>query len=214
VIEEVSDSQEDIFPEGDRNSLLNNNGGHEDQEESGETFEDLFNDDTDAGMGGDSQTRTRRKRPQRNFPAATFEESLELALAIQKHASGQKIRYLTLFQEMGRSAESGTSRQLVTNSNKYGLTSGSYKDGYLALTPDGYTATAEDMPEREKIRARFKLAIEQVTFFKKLHEHYVNNRLPIKIQRVKQRSLLQNPIYKAIALHLTVQNADDVSRCI
>jgi hypothetical protein len=181
VIEEVSDSQQYIFSEGGRNSLLNNNGGHEDQEESGETFEELLNDDTDAAeMGSDSQTRTRRKRPQRNFPAATFEESLELALAIQKHASGQKIRYLTLFQEMGRSAESGTSRQLVTNSNKYGLTSGSYKDGYLALTPDGYTATAEDMPEREKIRARFKLAIEQVTSFKKLHEHYVNNRLPAK----------------------------------
>lgn len=81
---------------------------------------------------------------------------------------------------MGRSAESGTSRQLIANSNKYGLTSGSYKDGYFELTLDGYTATADDVPEREKIRARFKLAIEQITPFKKLHEHYVNNRLPAK----------------------------------
>jgi hypothetical protein len=41
-------------------------------------------------------------------------------------------------------------------------------------------ATAENVPEREKIRARFKLAIEQISPFNKLHARFVNNRLPAK----------------------------------
>lgn len=205
-MEEVSDSLQDLSLEDGRNSLNNSNGVPENQEEFEEPSEELLADDTDElEASGDSQTRTRRKRPQRNFPASTFEEALELALAIQKHASGQKIRYLTLFQEMGRSAESGTSRQLIANSNKYGLTSGSYKDGYLELTPDGYTATADDVPEREKIRARFKLAIEQITPFKKLHEHYVNNRLPAKnvmIDFLKDEGINQDVVSECVETFL------------
>lgn len=205
-MEEASDSQEDLFSEDGRDSLPDSSRGHENQEESEETSEELLTDDMDdAETGGDSQARTRRKRPQRNFPTATFEEALELALAIQKHASGQKIRFLTLFQEMGRSAESGTSRQLVANSNKYGLTGGSYKDGYLELTPDGYTATADDVPEREKIRARFKLAIEEITSFRKLHEHYVNNRLPAKnvmIDFLKDEGINQDVVSECVETFL------------
>lgn len=206
MIEEVSDSQQDILSEDGRNSLPNNNGGHENQEESEEFSEELLTDDIDAAdTGGDPQTRIRRKRPQRDFPTLTFEEALELAFAIQKHASGQKIRRLTLFQEMGRSAESGTSRQLVTNSSKYGLTIGSYKAEHLELTPDGYTATAEDVPEREKIRARFKLAIEQITPFEKLHEHYVNNRLPAKnvmVDFLKDEGINQDVVSECVETFL------------
>jgi hypothetical protein len=206
VIEELSDSQQGIFSEDGRNSLPNNNGEHENQEESEEFSEELLTDDIDdAETGGDPQTRIRRKRPQRDFPTLTFEESLELAFAIQKHASGQKIRRLTLFQEMGRSAESGTSRQLVTNSSKYGLTIGSYKAEHLELTPDGYAATAEDVPEREKIRARFKLAIEQITPFKKLHDHYVNNRLPAKnvmVDFLKDEGINQDVVSECVETFL------------
>lgn len=69
----------------------------------------------------------RRVRRTTLFPAASFEEALTLANAIQKHAAGQKVRRLTLFDQMGKSADSGGSRQLIVNSNKYGLTKGSYR---------------------------------------------------------------------------------------
>lgn len=160
--------------------LIAINQEQENQQEAQQIFEEAFTDDTDEEANGDSSNRTRRRRTQRDFPAAPFQEALELALAIQKNASGQRTRRLTLFELMGRSADSGTSRQLVTNSNKYGITTGSYSAEYLELTPDGYTATADDSSERERIRARFKLGIERITPFKKLHDRYVDNRLPAK----------------------------------
>src|SRR6266699_2520265 len=72
----------------------------------------------------------------RSFPACTFEEALEIAKGIQQHASGHSIRRLTLFQELGKSAESGGSRQAITNSSRYGLTTGGYQADHLSLTPD------------------------------------------------------------------------------
>jgi hypothetical protein len=181
-MEEASNSKQDFPSENGRINLSDDDGECENQEDSEEPSGELLADDSDDAETaiGDSKTRTRRRRTQRDFPAAPFQEALELALAIQKHASGQKTRRLTLFELMGRSADSGTSRQLVTNSNKYGLTTGSYTAEYLELTPDGYTATADDVSERERIRARFKLGIERITPFKKLHDRYIDNRLPAK----------------------------------
>lgn len=131
--------------------------------------------------GGEERPRRRRRaRIQRSFPAAPFEEAMELANAIQQHAAGQRIRRLRLFELLERSPESGHSRQLLTNSARYGLTTGTHGAEWIELTPDGRTATADDVPEREKIRARFKLAIEQIAPFKALHDRFVNTRLPAK----------------------------------
>src|SRR5215208_1272365 len=136
-------------------------------------------DETPEVVGGNStvQSRARRKPMQRHFPAAPFEETLEIPMAIQQYASGQRIRRMTLFDKLDRSPESGTSRQLITNSGRYSLTTGSYKAEWLELTELGRIATADDVPEREKIRARFKLAIELIEPFKILYEQYINKAL-------------------------------------
>jgi hypothetical protein len=62
----------------------------------------------------------KKARPRRTtlFPAASFEEALTIANGIQKHAAGQKVRRLTLFDQMKKSPDSGPSRQLIVNSNK------------------------------------------------------------------------------------------------
>ena len=112
------------------------------------------------------------------FPAASFEEALTLANAIQKHAPGQKVRRLTLFDQMGKSADSGGSRQLIVNSNKYGLTKGSYTAEHLELTPEGRLATGSDVAPRDRLKARFRLAIEKIAPFKALYEALKGNRLP------------------------------------
>jgi hypothetical protein len=62
-----------------------------------------------------------RQRVARAFPASTFEEALELPLAIQRISGGTKVRRLTLFEQLDKSPESGPSRQMITNSARYGL---------------------------------------------------------------------------------------------
>ena len=119
-------------------------------------------------------TRTRRSSL---FPASSFEEALTIPLAIQKYA-GQKIRRLTLFDQIGKSPDSGTSRQWITNASKYGLVTGSYVAEYLELTPDGFKATSSEVPPRERLTARFKLAIEQIEPFKQLYDVQKGSRLP------------------------------------
>jgi hypothetical protein len=120
----------------------------------------------------------RRARRTTLFPASSFEEALTLANAIQKHAAGQKVRRLTLFDQMGKSPDSGSSRQLIVNSNKYGLTKGSYTAEYLELTMDGKLATGSEVAPRDRLKARFRLAIEKIVPFKALYEAQKGNRLP------------------------------------
>jgi hypothetical protein len=114
----------------------------------------------------------------RTFPASTFEEALELPLAIQKFASGQPIRRLTLFNQLQKSPESGPSRQLITNAHRYGLTKGSYISEILELTPDGAVASSSEVPLAEQLRTRFKLAIEQQPPFRALYDKFKGNKLP------------------------------------
>ena len=118
-----------------------------------------------------------RVRVQRSFPAATFEDSLELA--VQIHTMGaNKVRRLTLFHEMNKSPDSGASRQLITNSSRYGLTTGSYAAEFIELTADGLAVVAGDVGAKEKARSTFRLAIEGIAPFKAIYDEYAGKRLP------------------------------------
>lgn len=121
-----------------------------------------------------------RKRVSRSFPASAFEETLEFAKAILRVGSGNPVRRLTLFNEIGKSPESGPSRQLITNASRYGLIRGNYKSEQLELTPDGLRAIDEESPSRERVKARIKLAIEDIDVFKSLYERFVGNKLPAR----------------------------------
>jgi len=110
--------------------------------------------------------KTRRKpRTERKFPAITFEEALTLAKAIQDHAGGQKVRRMTLFEKLDQSPDSTETRRLITGSNQYGLTKGSYTDEYLELTPLGAEASGDDVAAGKQIAARFELAINKIEPF-------------------------------------------------
>ncbi|RXF69922.1 hypothetical protein EK403_18135 [Hansschlegelia zhihuaiae] len=122
----------------------------------------------------------RRKRVVRNFPAAPFEEPLGFAREIFDFGSGSPVRRLSLFDHIGRTPESGGSRQLITNSNKYGLTKGGYQSEMIELTDDGARAVDPEIPPRDQARARIKLAVEDIEIFAKLHERFVGKALPAK----------------------------------
>jgi hypothetical protein len=122
-----------------------------------------------------------RTRAVRSFPAATFEEALVLAEAIQKFAPGQqRVRKLTLFDKLGKSPESGPSRQLMINSTRYGLTRGGVGAEFVELTPEGAVASSDDAAAGAKLAARFALAIQRVEPFNFLYERCKGNKLPSK----------------------------------
>ncbi len=126
-------------------------------------------------LGAKRKKRTRRTRL---FPSASFEESLAIPNAIQKHAAGQKVRRITLFGQIGKSPESGPSKQMVTNASSYGLIKGSYVAEFLELTPEGKSATGTDTAPQDKLSSQFKLAIAGISPFKALYDSQKGNRLP------------------------------------
>jgi hypothetical protein len=127
---------------------------------------------------GTGQKRARRTRRQRSFPNISFSEALFLAKAIQEHGSGQKTRRLTLFEALQRSPDSVSTRKLITASNQYGLTTGSYTAEFLDLTPEGRIASDPATPERDKRRVQIDLAIIKIDSFNTVYEKYRDGRLP------------------------------------
>ncbi|MBT9330806.1 hypothetical protein [Paracidobacterium acidisoli] len=128
-----------------------------------------------------SKADTSKPRGSRNFPASTFQDALVVAEAFQKYAAGQtRVRKLTLFDKMGKSPDSGPSRQLITNSSRYGLTKGGYQADFLELTAEGALATGDDVPPPKKLQARFDLAIKNIEPFNFLYERCKGQKLPSK----------------------------------
>ena len=114
----------------------------------------------------DDQVQTqKKKRKVRLFPACSLNEALVVGEAIQKYAAGQKVRRLTLFDSLNKSPDSGPSRQLITNSSKYGITKGGYQAEFLELTKLGKAATDPDLSSKERLKARIKIGIEKVKPF-------------------------------------------------
>lgn len=148
-------------------------------------------EDEEAGDEPLPRKRTRRRKAQRSFPASSFEEALQIGDAIQRFGGGHpRIRRLTLFENLGRSPDSGLSRQQISNSTRYGITTGSYGADFLELTPKGATATSSEVSKRERTRARFDLAIRDVEPFNSLYETFHDRKLPA--QEVMRDQLVEN----------------------
>lgn len=119
------------------------------------------------------------ERKRKPYPAASFEESLTLANGMWAFSAGEKARRQSLFDEhFKRSADSGPSRQLVTNSSKYGITNGSYKATHIEFTPKGRTATSPDADPLDQMKARFELAITGIDPFRQLYEFTKDKKMP------------------------------------
>lgn len=141
-----------------------------------------------------------RKRTVRNFPAAPFKESFEFARRIYEIGGGQPIRRLTLFDELGKSSESGASRMLVTTSSKYGLTKGSYTAEFIELTSLGLKVVGHNVSRREQERAKVEAAIFSVPPFASLYQKIVSNKLPaisVLVDSIKDFGVSENAAEEA-----------------
>jgi hypothetical protein len=121
-----------------------------------------------------------KNRVQRPFPASSFEEALEFTKEIFLTGSGKPVRRLTLFDHLGKAPESGPSRQLIANANKYGLITGNSSSEHLSMTDKGAKAVNEELPQRERTEARVQLAILDIEPFNNLYEKFVGNKLPTR----------------------------------
>lgn len=143
--------------------------------------EELLEDDEpleeDEDLSEGSSKERKRSRTPRTYPAGSFADSLELGTAIHEHA-GARVRRLTLLEKIKRSPTSGTTRQMITTSGKYGITKGSYNAEYLELSPEGQIIFDTSKSPRNVLQAKFTLSIEQISPFKKLYSEYVGKRLP------------------------------------
>jgi len=119
--------------------------------------------------------KARKARP---YPASSFRNALALGEAVMRCAAGDKVRRLTLLQKMDKSPNSGPTKMMITNSGKYGITTGSYAAEFIELTVAGRIVvdTSKDLVERRN--AEFALAIDGVAPFKLLYEQYQGKRLP------------------------------------
>ena len=94
-----------------------------------------------------------------------------------QHAAGDRVRRLTLLEKMGKSASSSTTKMMITNSGKYGITTGSYAADFLELTPVGSIVVNPSATEFERRKSTFDLSIAGVAPFKSLYEHYTGKRI-------------------------------------
>lgn len=120
----------------------------------------------------------KRVRTPRIYPALSFEQSLVLADAIHKFASGERVSRLTLLKQMNLSPTSSATQILITSSGKYGLTKGSFAAEHIELTPEGKTATDKAISAKPQRQARFDLAIKAILPFEVLYNKYKGKKLP------------------------------------
>ncbi|MGD9889932.1 MAG: hypothetical protein AB7R89_04855 [Dehalococcoidia bacterium] len=123
------------------------------------------------------QKSSRRGTP-KLFPTAPFEEVVIIARTIAENAPGNQMRRLLVFDKLKRSPDSGPSRQLVTNSGRYGLTTGGYQAEYLGLTDLGVRLAAPGSITRQTRQLQFEAAVERIEVFAKLYERLKGKRVP------------------------------------
>jgi hypothetical protein len=120
----------------------------------------------------------KRGKKKRLYPVTSFESSFQFAKEIYKLGAGEKVRRLTLFDEIGKSPDSGPSRALITNSNKYNLTKGSYQADFIELTAKGLSAVSDEHSPVLALKAKFELAISDIEVYTFLYNKFSGNKLP------------------------------------
>ena len=125
--------------------------------------------ETVTGQVNDSGSH-RGRGPTRPFPVMPLGDALQLPRSILQYSIDGKIQRLTLSSKLEQSNEGKLTRNLITNSYKYGLTRGSYASPALEVTDDGRVALASDNSLQKTKEKLFELAISRFDLFDKLYE--------------------------------------------
>lgn len=146
------------------------------------------------------------RRPGRKpYPVMTFEEVLKIGAGIMEKASGEPVKRTTLLSELDLTNNNNT-RNMITTSGKYGITSGSHGADKLSLTETGKVAVDPAKSEASRRRARFQLGIESVDAFKTLYEKYKGKKIP-SLQVMEDDLDELNQSDRAHCVEIFIQNA-------
>jgi len=126
----------------------------------------------------ESRKKKKRTRATTLYPKNSLAEALKLAESIRDNNAGQPYNRIDLASSIDLTPSSSFFRLLITASNKFGLTEGSYTSENIALTELGQQIVSPTSDE-EKSEGLLN-ALYNVPFYKQFFEKYENNRLPRK----------------------------------
>lgn len=117
------------------------------------------------------------------FPRMALKKVVELSDKIYELGQGDTVPRLVVFDGLGKSASSGPSRMLVTTSNGYGLTTGSYNAPRLGLTDAGknISAASNIADKNAKLAA---IMLKEGTLFQKFYTYYTDKNVPVEAMAV------------------------------
>jgi hypothetical protein len=117
-----------------------------------------------------------RRRGPKPYPVIPFEQALRIGQGIADFGAGHPMKRTTLLEKLELPLNQPT-KDLITASSKYGITSGSHDAPELKLTEEGAKAVAA-IASLERSRARIKLAITDNEPFRKLYEKFSGRKMP------------------------------------
>lgn len=132
-------------------------------------------------MTAESQTEQPQRRGRgspKPYPTLRLEAVLDLPRAILEHGVGGQMRRLTLFDRLKRSPDSSASRQLITNSGRYGLTTGGYQAEHITITDLGAEISGIETLNSSARSKLFSCGIERFELLAKIYENLRGRRLP------------------------------------
>lgn len=145
-----------------------------------------------------------RRRGPKPYPVLPFEQALRFGEGVAGVGSGHPVKRTTLLEKMNLPINQ-TTRELITASNRYAITTGSHSAPEFSLTPEGAKAV-EPIASVDRNRARFKLAITDIEPFKRLYEKFRGGKMPA-VEAMRDTLEDLNEGDRAPCVDIFVQNA-------
>ncbi len=101
-----------------------------------------------------SKNASGRRRGRKPYPVIPFEQALRIGQGIADFGAGHPMKRATLLEKLGLPGNQ-TTKDLITASSKYGVTTGGHAAPELGLTEEGTKAVAP-APSLERSKARIK----------------------------------------------------------
>ena len=124
----------------------------------------------DAFESRPEQPRRRGRGRTKPYPMFKFEEVLPLAQGLIEHGVGGNMSRLTLLNILELRPSSSKTRNLITNSGKYGLTVGGHSGTDMEITKDAEIVLKQDTSDWESRQKAFDLAIQQFDTLNTVYE--------------------------------------------
>lgn len=150
------------------------------------------------------KTRAGRRRGPKQYPVLPFEQALRIGQGISDFGAGHPMKRDTLLEKLGLPVNQ-TTKDLITASSKYGITTGSHAAPEIKLTEEGAKAVAPTS-SLERSSARIKLAITGIEPFDKLYRQFGGGKMPA-VEAMRDCLDDMNEGDRAPCVDIFVQNA-------